>query len=67
MSIDPGDTVWYRGNDRLHEKLNALGVPHTLDLTTRAGGHSWQYFDQMAGRALHFVHDGLEQESRRLL
>ena len=21
-------TRWYRGNDRLHEKLNALGVPH---------------------------------------
>src|SRR6266545_824471 len=56
--IDPDDTAWYRGNDRLHEKLNALGVPHTLDLTTRAGGHSWQYFDHMAGRALRFVHEG---------
>ena len=65
--IDPADALWYRGNDRLHEKLNALGVPHTLDLTTRAGGHSWQYFDRMADRAVRFVHAGLEQESRRLL
>jgi esterase/lipase superfamily enzyme len=65
--IDPGDTAWYRGNDRLHEKLNALGVPHTLDLSTRAGGHSWDYFNRMADRAVRFVHTGLEQESRRLL
>jgi len=38
--IDPTDAAWYRGNDRLHEKLSALGVPHQLDMTTRAGGHS---------------------------
>jgi S-formylglutathione hydrolase len=67
FGIDPGDTAWYRGNDRLHEKLNALGVPHTLDLGTRAGGHSWDYFNHMADRAVRFVHAGLEQESRRLL
>ena len=56
-----------RGNDRLHEKLSALGIPHTCDLTTRAGGHTWGYFNAMAGRALRFCHAGLEQESRRLL
>ncbi|HYV40014.1 MAG TPA: alpha/beta hydrolase-fold protein [Gemmataceae bacterium] len=65
--VDPGDVKWYRGNDRLHEKLSALGVPHTCDLTTRAGGHSWTYFDSVADRAVQFVHAGLEQESRRLL
>jgi S-formylglutathione hydrolase FrmB len=65
--IDPDDVEWYRGNDRLHEKLSALGVPHTLDLTTQAGGHSWQYFDKMAEPTLRFLHDGLEKESRRLL
>jgi S-formylglutathione hydrolase len=65
--IDPADWPWYRGNDRLHEKLNALGVAHTCDLETQAGGHSWQYFDHMAERAIRFVHAGLEQESRRLL
>jgi S-formylglutathione hydrolase len=65
--IDPDDTDWYRGNDRLHEKLAALGIPHEIDLTTRAGGHSWEYFNHMAERVLKFVRAGLEQESRRLL
>ncbi len=65
--IDPTDARWYRGNDRLHEKLNALGIPHEADLTTQAGGHSWDYFNHMAERAIRFVHDGLEQQSRRLL
>jgi enterochelin esterase-like enzyme len=65
--IDPDDERWYRGNDRLHEKLNALGVPHTADLTSRAGGHSWDYFNHMAGPAVRFLVAGLEHESRRLL
>jgi S-formylglutathione hydrolase FrmB len=65
--IDPEDARWFRGNDRLNEKLNALGVPHTCDLTTRAGGHSWEYFNAMAEPAVRFLHQGLEQESRRLL
>jgi S-formylglutathione hydrolase len=65
--VDPDDHDWYRGNDRLHEKLRALGIEHTCDLTTRAGGHSWDYYNAMADRAVRFVHAGLEQESRRLL
>jgi S-formylglutathione hydrolase len=64
---DPDDVNWYRGADRLHEKLNALGIPHECDLKTRAGGHSWSYFDHMAERAVRFLVNGLEQESRRLL
>lgn len=65
--IDPTDRMWYRGNDRLHEKLNALGVAHTCDLTTAAGGHSWTYFNSVAERVVKFIFAGLEQESRRLL
>jgi pimeloyl-ACP methyl ester carboxylesterase len=65
--IDPDDTDWYRGNDRLHEKMTALGVEHTADLTTEAGGHSWAYFDHMADPAVRFVYSGLEKQSRRLL
>lgn len=65
--IDPYDVKWHRGNDRLHEKLNALGVPHTCDLTTEAGGHSWEYFNQMAGAAVRFLVQGLEKEGRRLV
>jgi S-formylglutathione hydrolase len=63
---DPYDS-WHRGCDRLHEKLSALGVPHECDLTTRAGGHTWDYYNAMAGRVLRFLAAGLEQEGRRLL
>ena len=65
--IDPEDFKWYRGNDRLHEKLNALGVPHAIDFSTQAGGHTWDYYNHMADRAVRFLCAGLEQESRRLL
>ena len=63
---DPDDP-WFRGADRLHEKLGALGVTHECHLETRAGGHSWRYFNSMAERAIRFVVSGLEQQSRRLL
>ena len=63
---DPDDP-WFRGADRLHEKLAALGVEHECDLETRAGGHSWHYFNHMAERAVRFVTSGLEQQGRRLL
>jgi S-formylglutathione hydrolase len=65
--VDPADAQWWRGNDRLHEKLAALGVPHTFDLTTRAGGHSWDYFSAMAERAVRFLDAGLAEMKRRLL
>jgi S-formylglutathione hydrolase len=64
---DPEDEAWYRGNDRLHEKLSALGIEHTADLSTQAGGHSEAYFEHMAEPALRFLVEGLEKESRRLL
>lgn len=64
---DPADAECYRGNDRLHEKLNALGVEHKADLTTAAGGHTWEYFNRMAEPALSFVNEGLYAESRRLI
>ena len=64
---DPDDHEWQRGNDRLQEKLAALGIPHEMDLATRAGGHSWDYFNHMAERVVDFLIKGLEMESRRLL
>jgi S-formylglutathione hydrolase len=66
FACDPDDTEWYRGNDRLHEKLAALGIPHTADLDTRAGGHSWRYFDAMAGPMLLFIAGALRRQERRL-
>ncbi|HET6574251.1 MAG TPA: alpha/beta hydrolase-fold protein [Fimbriiglobus sp.] len=67
FACDPADTIWYRGNDRLDEKLSALGIPHVADLETSAGGHSWAYFDRMAGPMLAFVAEALRTESRRLV
>lgn len=64
---DPDDEEWHRGNDRLHEKLTALGVAHECDLVTKAGGHSWDYYNRVAERVVKFLRAGLEHESRRLL
>jgi S-formylglutathione hydrolase FrmB len=66
FACDP-DSPWLRGNDRLHEKLAALGVPHRTDFTTRVCGHSWTYYDYLARGVLKFVADGLAAESRRLM
>jgi hypothetical protein len=66
FACDP-DSPWLRGNDRLHEKLMALGVPHTVDFDTRVCGHSWTYFDRLAPTVIRFVAEGLDRESRRLV
>jgi S-formylglutathione hydrolase FrmB len=67
FACDPDDAEWFRGNDRLHEKLRALGIPHTVDFDTSHGGHNWDYFDAMAGPMVEFIMAGLEKESRRLV
>ena len=64
--IDPTDRDWFEGNRRLHEKLSALGIPHEYDFSTTAGGHSWDYFDHMAGRVIEFVCRELGAESLRI-
>jgi len=51
------DEFWFRGNDRLDEKLRAYGVPHTADLET--GGN--------LEALMNFLVSGLEKESRRLM
>ena len=43
LACDPADDEWFRGNDRLHEKLAAYGVPHATDFDTTRGGHTWAY------------------------
>lgn len=65
--VDPDDDDWYRGNDRLDEKLSALGIAHVFDGKTQAGGHTWDYFEHQAERLERFMLDGLDYESRRLL
>jgi pimeloyl-ACP methyl ester carboxylesterase len=54
------DDRWHRGNDRLHEKLAALGIAHTALLDEVADN------DQFISPMLSFVLTALERESRRL-
>ncbi|MBA4189330.1 MAG: hypothetical protein C0467_15140 [Planctomycetaceae bacterium] len=51
----------HRGNDRLHEKLAAIGVPHTADLDAR--GTPDDYITPM----VEFLAAALVRESRRLM
>jgi len=67
FACDPADDEWHRGNDRLHEKLLALGVPHEADLDTELGGHSWAYFDAMAPRLFAWLTNAMGKQSRRLM
>lgn len=62
FACDPADS-WYRGNDRLHEKLRAYGVPHTADLESSGS----DYFEAMLEPMLAFLKAGLERECRRLM
>jgi S-formylglutathione hydrolase FrmB len=64
---DPTDERWFDSSDRLHMKLASIGVPHECDLTTIAGGHSYDYYNTMAPRAIGFIAAALEQERMRLV
>jgi S-formylglutathione hydrolase FrmB len=61
------DDPWFRGNDRLHEKLMALGVPHETDFTTRVCGHSWSYYEAIAPRLFRFLSESLRKDARKLV
>lgn len=62
---DPADH-WHESAERLQMKLYSLGVPHTCELSTHAGGHGWVYFQAMAPRAVEFVSGALKQERLRI-
>ncbi len=66
FSCDPTDEAWFESSDRLQMKLAAVGVQHTADLTTSAGGHSWAYYNHMAAPAVTFLVEGLQQRRHRL-
>lgn len=66
LMCDPDDTDWFDSAQRLGSKLYSTGIPFERDFETRHGGHSWDYFNHVAPRALQFVHDRLDQEARRL-
>ena len=47
-------------------KLAALGIPHECDLETTGGGHGFEYYNRMAGKALDFIAARLESERLRV-
>jgi hypothetical protein len=65
FACDPLDYQWYDSADRLRMKLYSLGVPYEADLESSGGGHSWPYFERMAGPAIQFIIDRLERERLR--
>jgi pimeloyl-ACP methyl ester carboxylesterase len=66
FACDPTDPDWYESAERLHMKLASLGIMHEYDLETSAGGHSWEYYNQMAPKAVGFLAQRLDQERRRV-
>jgi len=67
FACDPADARWHRSTDRLRMKLFSLGVLHECDLETTAGGHTWEYFNHMAPRAVGFLAEALERERLRVV
>lgn len=66
LLCDPQDHDWFEGFDRLLGKLRSTGIPFESDTTTRAGGHSWTYFNHQAPRILDFLIERLEKERLRI-
>ncbi len=64
---DPEDTRWHDSAERLRMKLHSLGIPHTCDLETSAGGHTWDYVEHMCPAAVNFLVQALEQERLRVV
>ena len=56
---DPTDSEWFDGAARLGMKLSSSGILHERDLETSAGGHSWDYFNHMAQRAIEHISGAL--------
>ncbi|MFV0444325.1 MAG: alpha/beta hydrolase [Planctomycetaceae bacterium] len=55
MVCDPDDPACFDGTERLASKLISSGIPFDCDFQTRAGGHSWEYFDAMIPQVAQFL------------
>lgn len=58
---DPDDVEWFDGAARLGMKLSSSGILHERDLETRAGGHTWDYFNRMAEPAIRHLAESLQK------
>ncbi|QDU95972.1 alpha/beta hydrolase-fold protein [Lignipirellula cremea] len=61
------DDRWWDSVDRLRMKLYSLGIPHTCELETAGGGHSFEYYSLMAPRAIDFIVTSLKNERLRII
>lgn len=57
---DPTDSEWFDGCARLGMKLSSSGILYERDFETIGGGHTWEYFNRMAEKALGHVARGLQ-------
>ena len=64
---DPTDVRWFDSSDRLRMKLSSLGVPFECDLDTSAGGHGFEYYNQMAEPVIQFLVNRLNSERLRVV
>ena len=64
---DPADRRWFDSSDRLRMKLGSLGVPFECDLETSAGGHSFDYYNHMAEKAIGYLATALDRERLRVV
>ena len=64
---DPVDYRWHESAQKLRSKLQALGIPHEVDLETSGGGHGWDYYNRLAPVAFAFLWERLERERLRVI
>ncbi|MFO0425576.1 MAG: alpha/beta hydrolase-fold protein [Planctomyces sp.] len=57
---DPTDHEWFDGCARLGMKLSSSGVLHERDFETVGGGHTWDYFNQMAEKSILHIAKSLD-------
>lgn len=66
LLCDPTDPIAWEGTERLASKLVSSGVPFECDFETRAGGHTWEYFDRMLLVAAKFLGQHLHEPPETL-
>lgn len=67
FACDPNDWPWIDSAQKLQMKLSALGIPHEVDFSATGGGHGFDYYNQMAERAVQFMSSRLKQERLRVV
>lgn len=64
LACDPADDEWFDSADKLSMKLSSSGIPHEIDFATTNGGHTWDYFEMMAGQIIGWTHEQLQSVAR---